>query len=234
MSRHGRRARPGRPPRPHGEARSRQEERLRPLYSRVLGLRHVDPGGLLCFVFFEGSVILALLLTLAELVSWWAVLVLPASVALMVKLNDEVAAAVARAAARVPQREREAFRREMAPFVGRAAVPRRPGPAPRPAMIDSAGRATGDLSVVGASGPVARPGPTGALRALTAVPATAGPVHEETTAERPALPAVVAKPTNTHQVESPGPQPTARWPAGLDPTDSSRQRARQTARRRYE
>ncbi|MFC7545398.1 hypothetical protein [Plantactinospora sp. GCM10030261] len=113
-------------------ALSREQERQRPLYSRTLGLRHVDPGAVLCFMFFEGSIILALLLALAELVSWWTVLVLPATVAALVKLNDEVAAAVARSAARVPQKERERFRRQMAPAVGRAAVPRRTLPADHP------------------------------------------------------------------------------------------------------
>jgi hypothetical protein len=110
-----------------GGALSRQEERARPLYSRLLGLRHVDPGGVLCFVFFEGALVLASLLALAELVDWWAVVTLPVAVAVMVKLNDEVAAAIARSAARVPQLERDRMRREMTPFVGRAAVPRAAG-----------------------------------------------------------------------------------------------------------
>ncbi len=69
----------------------------RPLYARMLGLRYLTPSGLLCFVFFEGAVALGLLLGLAELVSWWGVLVLPAMVALMVKLNDVVAGSLARA-----------------------------------------------------------------------------------------------------------------------------------------
>jgi hypothetical protein len=99
------------------------EEPLRPLYARVLGLNHLDPGGLLCFIFFEGTLIFGFLLALAELISWWGILTLPATVALMVKLNDLVATAVARAADRVPEQERQRFRREMQPAVGRAAVP---------------------------------------------------------------------------------------------------------------
>ncbi|RKR87739.1 hypothetical protein BDK92_2031 [Micromonospora pisi] len=99
------------------------DERVRPLYSRVLRLHHVDPGGLLCFLFFEGTVALGLLLALAELVNWWGVLVLPMTVAVMVKMNDLVAAAVVRSAARVPDLEQERFRREMLPAVGRARVP---------------------------------------------------------------------------------------------------------------
>ncbi|MEU9509799.1 hypothetical protein AB0D32_26360 [Micromonospora sp. NPDC048170] len=98
------------------------EERYRPLYARFLGLRFVNPGGVLCFLFFEGTVALAALLALAELVTWWAVLVLPATVAVMVKLNDMVAAMVVRSAALVPEQERDRFRRQMEPAVGRARV----------------------------------------------------------------------------------------------------------------
>ncbi|GAB3069474.1 hypothetical protein [Micromonospora schwarzwaldensis] len=99
------------------------EDRFRPLYARALGLRFVNPGGVLCFVFFEGAVALAVLLSLAELVSWWAVLVLPTAVAAMVKLNDVVAEIVIRTAAQVPDQERDRFRRQMEPVVGRARVP---------------------------------------------------------------------------------------------------------------
>jgi hypothetical protein len=70
----------------------------RPFYARVLRLRHIAPSGLLCFVFLEGSVALGLLLALAELVSWWGVLVLPVTVAMMVKLNDVIAGSLARTA----------------------------------------------------------------------------------------------------------------------------------------
>ncbi|HEY8471453.1 MAG TPA: hypothetical protein VIL37_02320 [Natronosporangium sp.] len=65
----------------------------RPLYARALRLRHLRPSGLWCFVFFEGMIALGVLLALTELVSWWAVLVLPASVAVMVKVNDVLAGA---------------------------------------------------------------------------------------------------------------------------------------------
>ncbi|MFK3984012.1 hypothetical protein ACI2K4_27045 [Micromonospora sp. NPDC050397] len=108
---------------PVHESPTVDDERVQPLYSRVLRLHHVDPGGLLCFLFFEGTVALGLLLALAELVNWWGVLVLPMTVAVMVKVNDLVAAAVVRAAARVPDLEQERFRREMLPAVGRARVP---------------------------------------------------------------------------------------------------------------
>ncbi|WBB54553.1 hypothetical protein [Verrucosispora sp. WMMD573] len=98
------------------------EERYRPFYARALGLRFVNPGGVLCFIFFEGTIALAALLALAELVTWWAMLVLPATVAVMVKLNDLVAAAVVRSAAAVPEQERDRFRQQMEPVVGRARV----------------------------------------------------------------------------------------------------------------
>lgn len=99
-----------------------EEDRHRPLYARLLGLRFVNPGGVLCFVFFEGAVALAALLALAELVSWWSVLVLPAMVAVMVKVNDVVAARVVRSAALVPDQERDRFRHQMEPVVGTARV----------------------------------------------------------------------------------------------------------------
>jgi len=78
---------------------SRDEVRRQPLYARMLGLQYLAPSGFLCFVFLEGAVALGILLALAELVSWWGVLVLPVTVAAMVKLNDVVAGALTRAAA---------------------------------------------------------------------------------------------------------------------------------------
>ncbi|KWV31176.1 hypothetical protein AWV63_19055 [Micromonospora rifamycinica] len=104
------------------------DQRYRPLYARLLGLRFVNPGGVLCFVFFEGAVALAVLLALAELVNWWAVPVLPLAVAVMVKLNDVVAERVIHSAALVPEQERDRFRRQVEPVIGRARVPTtRPG-----------------------------------------------------------------------------------------------------------
>jgi hypothetical protein len=92
-----------------------QEEPVRrPLYARVLRLQHIRPSGLWCFVFFEGMIALGVLLALAELVTWWAVLVLPAVVAIMVKVNDVTAGAWARTG------------RRPAP-----AVPQQPAPADR-------------------------------------------------------------------------------------------------------
>jgi hypothetical protein len=70
----------------------------RPLYARLLRLKHITPSGLLCFVFLEGALALGMLLALAELVSWWGVIVLPLTVALMVKLNDVIAGLLPRSA----------------------------------------------------------------------------------------------------------------------------------------
>jgi predicted secreted protein len=90
------------------------------MYARVLGLQYLRPSNLLCFAFFEGAIALAALLALAELAQWWVVLVLPLSVAAMVKLNDVIAGAVFRAgSARMPR------------ALGRAVVPAAAAPVRR-------------------------------------------------------------------------------------------------------
>jgi hypothetical protein len=68
-----------------------QEPIRRPLYARVLRLRHLRAGGVACFLLFEGVIAAAGVLALVGVVSWWAVPVLPVAVAAMVKLNDVVA-----------------------------------------------------------------------------------------------------------------------------------------------
>jgi hypothetical protein len=98
--------------------------RDQPLYARMLRLQHLAPSGFLCFVFLEGAVALGVLLALAELVSWWGVLVLPLTVAGMVKLNDVIAGMLARPAA--PTRHTppaEASEAAGAPRLRPAAVP---------------------------------------------------------------------------------------------------------------
>ncbi len=62
-----------------------------PLHARLLRLRHLrlrawQRAGLL-----DGSVVLAVLLVLADLVSAWALLVLPLTVAVLVKVHDVAA-----------------------------------------------------------------------------------------------------------------------------------------------
>jgi hypothetical protein len=73
-----------------------------PVYARVLRLRHLRPGGILCFLFFEGAVAAGVLLALAELASWWSVAILPVTVAAMVKVNDVVAGALGCSAGQEP------------------------------------------------------------------------------------------------------------------------------------
>jgi hypothetical protein len=63
----------------------------RPLYARLLRLRHLRLTQLTSFVLFEGSVLIAFVLALAEIVNGWGVLAIPVAVAVMVKLNDVVA-----------------------------------------------------------------------------------------------------------------------------------------------
>jgi len=89
----------GRVRRNHPRRRPEAGDGGRPLYARALGLSHIYPGGLLCFLLFEGAIALGILLALAELVSWWGVVTLPATVAVMVKINDAVAGTIARSAA---------------------------------------------------------------------------------------------------------------------------------------
>jgi hypothetical protein len=120
----------------------------RPLYARMLRLRYLTPSGLLCFVLFEGAVALGLLLGLAELVSWWGVLVLPAMVALMVKLNDVVAGSLARAT--TPTRSSASG--------GRAPGLRPVAAAGQPAAMNTAGESTIRLPrVLEPDAPVNRP-----------------------------------------------------------------------------
>jgi hypothetical protein len=110
----------------------------RPLYARVLGLQYLRPSGMLCFFFFEGAIALATLLALAELVSWWAIVVLPLAVALMVKINDVIAGFGARAAARA--RGRAAIR-----SAARQAAQHKAAAA-RQAANEKAGRAVAPVS----------------------------------------------------------------------------------------
>jgi hypothetical protein len=92
----------------------------RPLYARVLRLRHLHLRPLVAFLLFEGSVAFSIVLVLADLIPVWGVGVIPVAVAVMVKLNDLVAGALNRPLAvaqlRTPRpRDRTA--------VGRSAVP---------------------------------------------------------------------------------------------------------------
>jgi hypothetical protein len=63
----------------------------RPLYARLLRLRHLRLGAWQRAVLGEGALALAVVLVLADLVSAWALLVLPVLVAGLVKAHDLVA-----------------------------------------------------------------------------------------------------------------------------------------------
>ena len=95
--------------------------RSRPLYFRLLRVRHLTVRPTTLFLLFEGSITLALLLYLADVVDGWGVLAIPVVVAIMVKLNDSVAGALIRPLAlaqlRTPRPAEE-------PAVGRSPVPR--------------------------------------------------------------------------------------------------------------
>ena len=67
----------------------------RPLYPRVLGLRHLRLRAWHRAVLGEGSLVAAVLLVLADLATAWTLLVLPLAVAAVVKLHDVVAGVLA-------------------------------------------------------------------------------------------------------------------------------------------
>jgi hypothetical protein len=100
----------------------RRPSSRRPLYARLLGLRYVRPSALMSFLLFECAIAVAALLALAELVSWWAVAVLPLSIAAMVKLDDVVTGTMRRAARPIA--------------VKRASAPQRPTVVPTEGVRD--------------------------------------------------------------------------------------------------
>jgi hypothetical protein len=92
----------------------------RPLYFRILRVRHIRPGWLASLVIFEGSCFVGILLSFAELTDPWAILAVPAAVAVMLKFNDAVAGALKRPLA-VAQLNTPGPRRSTA--IGRSPVP---------------------------------------------------------------------------------------------------------------
>jgi hypothetical protein len=141
-----------------------------PLYARVLRLRYIRPGGLLCFLFCEGAIAVGILLALAELAPWWSALVLPLVVAVMVKVNDTVAEWSARARP-VPAHTRTGTAR-------RVAVPRaRPADTPPPS---SKVRASGRASAPGALAPSELPGFGSGAGSLGAGPPVTGSIYRHT------------------------------------------------------
>lgn len=63
-----------------------------PLYWRILRLRRLRPRPAVTFLLFEGSIVLGILLWFAGIVDGWGIPVVPIAVAVMVKLNDAIAA----------------------------------------------------------------------------------------------------------------------------------------------
>lgn len=74
------------------------------IYHRILRLRHDRPGPLVTALLFEGSIVVSIVLALAEILVWWGVLVVPGAVAAAVKLNDVVVGLVHRPPRRAPAR----------------------------------------------------------------------------------------------------------------------------------
>jgi len=66
----------------------------RPLYFRLLGVKHLRAGPVAAFVLFEGSIAAGALLALADVVTWWGFIAIPIVVAIMVKIHDRVARAL--------------------------------------------------------------------------------------------------------------------------------------------
>lgn len=60
----------------------------RSIYARLLRLHHLQPNGWQRAVLAEGSLTVAVLLVLADVATAWSLLVLPATVAAVVKLDD--------------------------------------------------------------------------------------------------------------------------------------------------
>jgi len=69
--------------------------RRRPLYARMLRLRHLKLRPALAFLFLEGSIATGVLLALADIVNGWGIVAVPVAVAAMVKLNDVLAGILA-------------------------------------------------------------------------------------------------------------------------------------------
>ena len=67
----------------------------RPLYPRVLRLRHLRLRGWQRLLLSDGAVLLSVLLVLADVASAWTLLVLPLAVAAVVKAHDVAAGLLA-------------------------------------------------------------------------------------------------------------------------------------------
>ena len=79
----------------------------KPLYPRLLRLRHVKPNAWQRALLGEGAIALAAVLVLADLATAWTLLVLPVAVAVLVKLHDVTAGLLARPRVDVPTEQRD-------------------------------------------------------------------------------------------------------------------------------
>jgi hypothetical protein len=66
-------------------------QKKKPLYPRLLRLRHIHPNGWQRAALGEGALAVAAVLVLADLASAWTLLVLPLGVAVIVKAHDLLA-----------------------------------------------------------------------------------------------------------------------------------------------
>jgi hypothetical protein len=93
----------------------------RPLYFRLLGVRHLRVRPLVAFLLFEGSVAAGLLLAMADIVNVWGIVAVPVAVAIMVKVHDRVARALVQPLAVVQMSATRPLRDR--PNIGRSPVP---------------------------------------------------------------------------------------------------------------
>ncbi|HEX6870283.1 MAG TPA: hypothetical protein VF163_04230 [Micromonosporaceae bacterium] len=127
--------------------------RPRPLYARLLRLRHIDLSPTAAMILFEGSITAGALLVLADIVPVWGLLVLPLAVAGTVKFNDLVTGADTRPQPAAPssQPHPQQPQRRQVRAVGRTPAPRVSRPTvwidlddvarPRPVRGDATGPA---------------------------------------------------------------------------------------------
>jgi hypothetical protein len=181
-----------------------------PVYARALRLRHLRLSGGQCFLLFEAMIVIGALLALAELVPWWGVFALPLAVAAMVKINDLIAGTAVWTGRRSGGARRARARRP----AGVARHDRKDATASaghakdRPDWVPVHGRQHGRQHGQRLASPPGRV----IGRAIVPAALRATPPDESTTLG-------LASASNV--------------PAMPEPVDSPRQRARQTATRRY-
>jgi hypothetical protein len=86
---------PGADAQPEDAGAPARKTKSRPLYWRLLRLRHVHPNGWQRALLGEGAIAVAVILVLADRASAWALLILPLTVAAVVKAHDVLAGLLA-------------------------------------------------------------------------------------------------------------------------------------------